>query len=349
MRIRSFDLLKTVGIVAFIIWHCYVNFYGALYNRSPFMRSTLFATGLFIFLSGATIGLHYHDRLVSEKINTILNIFYRCIKLLFIVFLANIVIGVVSTKTLSLVLLANIAQKMISILHVDRWDISLQVLLVIAAGMLFNSIVVPVLIRLSPFYCKLISVTPLFLIFVFDWGNKYHLPYFWRYLPLAYFGALSGIVTYKIVNNKLLSKVHLRRIFTFSIFLFGALWVPVIVSGEIASNIVVETLPYYFMILSFYSGFGGLAFRYLDNGPLSVHLNRGFFILGEYSLFVYLLQIVLINISVLLLGGETFSSDIIVLSIALGITILCFLATNLIDRLRSIYPKLNKVYKSVCC
>lgn len=355
MRIKSLDIMKTIGIIAFIIWHCYENFYGPTCHHSPFMRVTFFATGLFIFLSGANVGIHYNDKLRADRSGALRKISIRSSKLLIIVFLANIVVAIIAKKQFSslLALFLDVATRLLSLLYLDRWDISLQVLLVIASGIMLNSLIISFCWhhsdRCGISYLKcIIFFVPLVLLFLFDVLNGGHLPYFWRYLPLSYLGAVAGVVVHEMIRTNLLStcsKRTLLSIILFACILAGTFMVASFLSLKIAETILYETIPYHIMVLSIFVGLGGIAYLLLDNG-LSYSLHKYFYLMGEYSLFVYLLQIIIINLLSMFVRGE--SSNLVAISLSIFITVICLCSTIALDRLVG-YQKINKIYRLIFC
>ena len=344
MRLRSLDFIKAYGIIAFIIWHCYVAYYIHSPDDSPIKRYFLFATGFFILLSGFTVGLHYKKAIDFGVYYIIKKNGFRAIRLLFYMMGANLSVYFVFTQKVEFRGVIELFPKIISIFYLDRWDISLQVLIVIGLGMILNTI----FIFLYEKHGSSITVFLIVCISIFsliDLFKQHRFPYLWRYLPLSTSGMILGIY----FNNELLKNTINTRVY----LILGVAFTTVATYLSFASAYSIKYYSYFLSRVGAYQllnislviGIGFLSYFYLDTGKGQwKYLRPLFTIIGEYSLFVYILQITIINVGHLIVSRSAFQTDLSILKLSMIILIICYILTNILDNLRRL-PFINRVYK----
>jgi hypothetical protein len=220
-RLHSIDALKGLGIVAFIIWHCYELCTGYVSNY-VIGRSSIFATGLFIALSGLMVGFHYNRKLEGGKqvAKVLSELLIRAGKLFVYVIVANLTVSLLKTKTLGFRI---ILMKIGSLFYFDRWDVTFQVLFVIAIGLLLNLALLIIAIKSRIIIPALIIV--LLALFIFDFFYKGHIPYLWRYLPLSVTGTFVGLFFVNLQKEKTRKGLLFLTLLTFlSLWLASVIW-----------------------------------------------------------------------------------------------------------------------------
>lgn len=344
ISLAHIDISKGIGVLAFIVWHVFENFHYPNRYDAELYRFVFFVTGYFVFSSGYIIGSYYLEKLKKGQSWEIgfKRIFVRALKLLIIVLLANTAMAIRKSGHITSYDLVVITQKIISLLYVDRWDISLQVLLVIAATIVLGQILLYWFIKKRSAY--LLSSIVLCFIFAIDYLTDGVFYYFWRYLLVGVTGVLTGAAFHSFfytehAGNTKFIFLGVVAIFLFSLFLF----------------FTSISKAYYFIVMhdvglhvaAVLSGFVGinilLYFKY-DEKKKNPHGVMGFFrTVGQYSLMVYLLQIILINLFSMMGTPKSIETQTGNLLCALGIFAICLIFCHGLRFIRR-YRFVNFVY-----
>ena len=340
-RLFSLDFLKGFGIITFILWHCYAYFFKYPQGYSPVHRSTIGVTGLFIFLSGFIVGNHYYSKLAKTKNMAAIakRLFVRAVKLIFVVVSANLLVAVLLERRFDYGVLVDTFRNLISLVYMDRWDISFQILIVIALGLMCTLPVILLHVRYGnrSSYLFLLLLAGLY---IFDALYTGHLPYLWRYLPLSVAGSLFGL---------LLTGGYKRSI----IFAYGlvcsviatSLCIASVLSSKWSDYILFETGPYAIYVMTTFIAIGSFAYYILDvRKYMPRWLEKSVILTGQQSLFIYILQIVIIRLSALSLGVNTIVSDYKIVALAAAVFACCVALGNLVDWLRK-YALFDRPYR----
>jgi hypothetical protein len=340
-RLSSLDFLKGFGIITFIVWHSYAYFYKYPQGYSSVHRITIYATGLFIFLSGFLVGNHYYPKLVKTKDIALITkrLLARAVKLTSYVVIANLLVAVLLERRSIYGAFVDTFRNLFSLVNKDRWDISLQILIVIALGLLCT---LPIIILHERYgnrssYIFLILLAGLY---VFDAFYSEHLPYLWRYLPLSIAGSLLGLfLTGDYKRNTILACGLTCLIIATSLCVASAL------SSRCYDYILVETGPYAILIVTIFMAIGSLAYYILDlRKNMPFWLKKSLIIAGQQSLFIYIVQIVMIRLFALFLGANMIASDSKIVALAATIFLGCVALSNLVDWSRK-YTLVDKLYR----
>lgn len=330
-RYYFIDVLKTIGICQFIVWHVFVNFYQFPKFDSPIFRLNFSVTGLFVFLSGFIIGFHYFST-IREPDHLIIfkRLFLRALKLLLIVFLVGLVINSFHFNNL-FHNSKDVLFSMLSLFYKDRWDISLQVLVAIA--MTLNAGYVILFFgnnRIFKFFMVFLVLCVLFSELILN----HQFPYLWRYTLIGVSGIYVAEVYKKIVlldrelMNKLIKPIALLFVYIFFLFECGVFKSKGFYL-EALYKVSIQVIP----VIAFSVGFSFFLYKIFDVGK-SPFNSRGFqyfiSLMGKHSLFVYILQIVLINaLDILISPSIMKQSDC--LQISFLILIFCIMSCLLLE------------------
>ena len=342
-RLNSVDFIKGIGIISFILWHCYDYFYITSSLRPPLGRFILYTTGIFIFMSGFIVGYHYYQKYIkaSESDRHFINnrLYIRAMKLVCYVFIANLASNIIINKNIGVNIIKQTVYLLISLLYTDRWDISFQVLVVIAFGLMLS----PLILRLEA-HDKVFTTEILIVIIsaccFYDVFNMSRIPYLWRYLPLSLTGMILGIY---FKNIKFQGWNENNRYIYLTCFL--GLCLAAAIFPRWYKYILMETGPYLILIISVFLSLNRIASKFIEQHFMLPHIiSRGLVFIGQYSLFIYFTQIIIILFISELNRGRRFetSTNIIILSVlVLIISIILTYVTSFIRK----YYYVEKVYK----
>lgn len=335
------DFLKGFGIITFILWHCYAYFCKYPQGYSPVHRSTIGVTGLFIFLSGFIVGNHYYSKLAETKDMAAITkrLFARAVKLILFVVSANLFVAVLLERRFDYGVLVDTFRNLFSLVYKDRWDISFQILIVIALGLMCTLLVILLRVRYGTrsSYLFLMLLVGLY---IFDALYTGHLPYLWRYLPLSVAGSLFGL---------LLTGGYKRSI----IFAYGlmcsiiatSLCIASVLSSKCSDYILFETGPYAIYVITTFIAIGSFSYYILDvRKYMPRWLEKSVILTGQQSLFIYIVQIVIIRLSALSFGANMIVSDSKIVGVATVIFAGCVALSNLVAWLRR-YTIFDRSYR----
>jgi hypothetical protein len=340
-RLLSLDFLRGYGIITFIVWHCYAYFYKYPQGFSPVHRSTIGATGLFIFLGGFLVGNHYYAKLSATKdaASITKRLLIRAGKLILYVILANLLVAILMERGFNVGAFAETFRNLVSLLYRDRWDIPLQILIVIALGLICALPVILLHMRYGR-RSSLFFLILLMGLYVFDILYPEHVPYLWRYLPLSLAGALLGLFLMRDIKRRVILGYG-----SACLAIAVGLCIASALSNRCYEYILFETGPYALLVATTCIGVGSFAYEILDvrkNVPR--WLERSVILTGQQSLFVYIAQIVIIRLVALHFGDRTTDSDSRVLLMAAVIIAVCVALSNCVDRSRR-YVVFDRLYR----
>lgn len=321
------DALKSIGILMFIIWHIFENFYAHPAIMSGLFRSVLCVTGFFVFSSGFIVGFHYYqkkDLLTGKELWWRLG--SRAMKLALIVFAVGIILSMARNRNLGQAVLSPLLN-IISLLYTDRWDIPLQVLIAIGFTLVLGAIYLQ-------FWGTRIFAFANILLFLCILGlelfTEIRLPYLWRYTVQGLAGIFIGILYIK----KIMPIVIANRRST----IFGIMWffmaafllieTQIVLSIDMYLLFLYNTVFQATIVISFFIGIS-LFFIFLGMtwGPEKSFAIRYGLLLGKHSLFVYLLQIIIINVVLILYAiklvsaSECFIASVILMLLCLLVAV----------------------------
>ncbi len=295
-RRTSLDLLKGISIFSFIIWHVFENFYSYKSYEAELHRMQFFVTGYFVLSSGFMIGTHYYQKIINGIKWTSLfkRICVRAGKLFLFVFVAGLVMRYLKEKSFSLKDIFIIMQDILSLFYKDRWDISLQVLIAVAVTLISGYIMMIFFIKIKP--AIFIGVTVLVILAVKDYKNSEYIPYLWRYVLHGLVGVGIGMIFHQYIYNRDLQKkqIYIIGITLFCIFLpieFCAAYKKIFYEYmlfKIGTGILAVSIYTVSLSLMFHARYD------IKKVPYN-YVTQGIMIAGSNSLFVYLLQISIIN------------------------------------------------------
>jgi hypothetical protein len=336
VRSAGIDALKGFGVMSFIVWHCYANYYKYSQASSAFFRSVLFATGLFVALSGFVVGYHYYSKLQKGYSVRYLfrRIIIRSLKLSFYVFLAGVAVSVLDSKNYRI---GQPLREIFTLFYLDRWDIPFQILFVISIGLLGDFFVLLFLLRFGQ-SCLLMFGIFFLAVFFGDFLFDGHLPYFWRYLPLSIMGTLLGFIATNYLNRNIST-----RMVAFFIGVFIVLCVQSILYKESYYYILFKIGPYHVLIMSLIIGLGSLAHSpWCTKRWSPLRISRPLALAGQYSLLAYFTQII-IRVSLFFIKANSLSNDAVIILLALVVTILCGMWILVVNYSRR-YKRVNLAY-----
>lgn len=325
-RLSSVDFLKGFGIISFILWHCYDYYYLIGNTRPPLNRFILYTTGIFIFTSGFIVGYHYFEKFIisPHDVQYVITkrLYIRAVKLVCYVYIVNLISIIIKTKNLSIYALEKTVTLIISLFYLDRWDISIQVLIVIALGLAISPIILYAYARYKGLVSKLIILLIMALC-LYDCINTGWLPYLWRYLPLSIIGIPFGNYFRKMGSRQKLEKYYYFYLFTFiGLCLISA------VSSRCYEYILFETGPYLILVIAVFLSVTITAFKFIDEQRTSpLLINKVISLLGQYSLMIYIVHLIIIRVVSEIIGHKRFESNACVILIAL---ILLIISINIV-------------------
>jgi len=295
-RLTSLDLLKGISIFSFIIWHVFENFYSYKSYEAELHRMQFFVTGYFVLSSGFMIGTHYYQKIINgiKWTSFFKRICVRALKLFFFVFVAGMVMRYLKDKSFSLKDVFIIIQDILSLSYKDRWDISMQVLIAVAVTLIFGYIIMIFFIKIK--VSILISLAVLVILAVTDYNSSKHIPYLWRYVLHGLVGVEIGMIFHQYIYNGDLQK---KQIYVTGITLF-CIFLPVefcVAYEKIFYEYMLFKIGPGILAVSIYAISLSLIFyaRYDIEKASYNWATGGIIIAGNNSLFVYLLQISIIN------------------------------------------------------
>jgi hypothetical protein len=340
-RLNSLDFLKGFGIFTFILWHCYAYFFKYPQGYSPVHRSTIGVTGLFIFLSGFIVGNHYYAKLVNTKDAAAIakRLFARAFKLILFVVCANLLVAVLVEKKSNYGALVDTFRSLLSLLYKDRWDISFQILVVIALGLICTLPIVLLHARYGNRSSRLFLML-LVGLYVFDAIYPGHLPYLWRYLPMSVAGSLLGLLLTGGYTRSVLFSCGLM-----SAVIGASLCIASVLSSRCSDYILFETGPYAVYVIATFLAIGSFAYYILDvRKSMPRWLEKTFIMTGRQSLFIYIAQIVIIRLCAMIFGANTIVSDAKVVAASIAVFATCVALSTGTAALRR-YKIFDKSYR----
>lgn len=328
-RLHFIDALKALGIFMFIIWHVFENFYGYAPVSSSLFRSVICVTGYFVFSSGFMIGFHYYND-KKYRINWLWNrLGVRAAKLILIALTAGMVMTFLQNRQFNADLFTPL-MNIISLFYTDRWDIPLQVLLAIGCTLIWGMIC----LRLrQTWILGLVHLVVLGALFSWELLLNNRLPYLWRYVFQGYIGIFIGLF---FINHVMVQESEKKQstilLMAVSLSVFFFMEILVILDPKTYYIFLFDTILQAIMIASFFVGFSLLFRELLDtkrnDGILRVI--RPFLLLGKHSLFVYLIQIIIINL-ILIVHPLKILSSVECMTISIILFFICFAVTIGLD------------------
>ncbi len=336
-RFHFIDALKAIGILLFIIWHIFENFYIHPPISSGLFRSVLFVTGFFVFSSGFLIGFHYYP--IASLSGKIFwgRLCIRAVKLFLIVLSTGLFLTIIKTRQIDIEFLSPFFN-IFSLIYTDRWDVPLQVLIAIGITLIFGMLCI-ILIN-NRWFILIISI---FLFAVISWEFFTHcrLPYLWRYTFQGVIGIFTGILMspQKISEISRNLKPNILATMIASLVVFFYMELQAILSPEKYILFLYNTFFQATMVTSFFIGFALFFLFFLDINRFNLiqSTSQQLLLLGKHSLFVYLLQIIVINL-ILLVYPLELSSNIECISASIILFIFCLASTFLLEYLIKYAP-----------
>ena len=330
-RFHFIDIVKGVGIFEFIIWHVLRNFYYYPPSTAVLQRLVFSVTGYFVFSAGFLIGGYYYSKIEngSDWQPILGRLCVRSLKLIFIMLFAGFVIAYLDSSNLLSSFQLSIT-KAISLFYVDRWDVPLQVLLAISVTLFFGFLIFVSCIKsrgMSVFFL-IITISLL----IYDFIAIKDFPYLWRYFFQGLMGIYVGSVFYnRVVSGKTSNKV-LLIIGIVCFVLFALVELSVSLQQPLYYFFVLNVTAQFFAVVTFFIGSGLLLYLAYDIHGRSISFVAGSFsLLGKHSLFVYLVQIVIIDLLVIVYDGAKFTTQIEGFLYAMSLLILCVLICRLVE------------------
>jgi hypothetical protein len=344
-RFVFMDLIKGLAIFEFICWHVFEKFYANSPSSAPLYRILFSVTGFFVLSSGFMVGCHYYSKLKSSKGSELGAIFFRiCIrslKLILIVVSANIVMLVLTSGYSSEGLLS-LLRKVSSMIYIDRWDISLQVLLAIATTLIIGNLIVIAVNRYK--YSGVVIFSVLLAIIFGDLTADSRIPYLWRYVLHGIFGVFVGIVFYEKILNAERSKCCIQFIAFNFLLIFISLSSIVALKSSTYDFFLYKLAPDILASSAFLLGFGCLFYLLYDVNSKTLSI-VGRFVknLGKNSLFIYIVQISLIDMIVILFPGYQLFDQLSCFALTFLIIVACIKFNIILDFIRK-HHIVNRIY-----
>ncbi len=347
-RLVCLDLVKGLAILQFILWHVFQNFYASAPSTAALHRILFSVTGFFVLSSGFLVGFHYYENLQLSKEKDSLSIFKRlCIramKLFIIVLIANLTIHLISNGFSSTNILF-VLNKILSLFYIDRWDISLQVLLSIAVTLL-TGYWFRVLIHKYRYTIKIFLLL-LVLLIVADLLMVNHIPYLWRYGLHGLFGVLLGIFFSENIFSRKFSKKFIKIASFISFVIFMTILGIVTGISQTYHFFLLNLGPDLLASSTYFIGFVTIFYLRYDLDKISLGWSGQFLkTLGEHSLFIYLVQISLIDSIVIIFPKYMLHTQWECFFFSILIIILCLALTKITDYARQ-YNLVNRFYRTV--
>ncbi len=335
-RLISLDIMKGIGIFIFIVWHVIINFtIWEVRSNSILFRSVFFITGYFVFLSGFNVGSYYYRKVLLGRngLNIFKRILIRSIKLLCIVVVGGVCFESVTTRNFTLLGIFELFKKILSLFYLDRWDISLQVLVVISLTIIVGYFIVIVYIKFN--YSKYILIFLALAILAVDSVKGEQIFYLYRYLYQGILGVMFGLGFSSYFTNENPSKKNLilTSIGFFSILTITYVFLlslDYVEYSSISTKLWLNSLT----IICFLSSFGIPIYLLFDRGSSKIHFFMKIFVEnGSNSLFVYVLQILIIDLAVILTGFYQIQSEWFLLFVSVLVFSLCSLSCMVLQAL----------------
>lgn len=345
----SLDLIKGLGILEFICWHIFESFYEHPNVTAVMYRIVFSVTGFFVFSSGFIIGSHYYGILqLSEGKNPIpifKRLCFRASKLLLIVLLANLFMIFVKNKEFSLENVMDVLWKIFSLFFIDRWDVSLQVLMAVAITLTTGFLLLILIDRLR-YTLKIFSVI-LVLLITIDLFMDNNIPYLWRYGLHGIFGVTVGVFFFQNIFSKKFSIQFIKFFgFIFLCLFFTILGIVALVPPTY-DFFLYNLGPDLLAVSAYFIGFMNLFYLLYDIEKKRLGwIGKNVENLGKQSLFVYLIQIILINLILLLFKEFNLNSQWECFLLSVLIVVVCSALCNFVDYIRKYYF-IDRLYRTI--
>lgn len=341
------DWLKGYGILQFIVWHVFENFYIHPPITAPLFRLVFPVTGFFVFTSGFLVGYHYFMAITTDgaRFSVFKRLFIRTSKLFLLVFIANMAISFLASSELTFFDLSHkTTREILSLFYVDRWDISLQVLIAIAVTLISGYLFALLFSNVRGSF-----IFAAFVLACLAWYDLYsvgHLPYLWRYVAHGILGLMIGIVFNKFVLKNTFSG-YCKRLSIVCLSIFVFIEILVILKPELYNFFLYNIGPSLVAVGSYFIGLSLVLYVIYDLKKRRLGKIECWIItVGQSTLFVYLLQIVLIDIVVLIFKNFQVDSQLGCLVMSACIFFVCLVACWLVNWGRQ-FSFINYVYKAV--
>ena len=159
-----------------------------------------------------------------------------------------------------------------------------------------------------------------------------NIPYLWRYFLEGLVGVYTGLLFFKeIVSGDGRRKFWMQLGVMCSV-VFVVIELLVTLSYNHYNFFLFKLGPQTIAVFSFFCGLGLLLFRLLDIKQISIpFLREPLTLLGKYSLFVYLLQIIIINMIDLFVEDLHFDSQGKCLAFSIVLFLICLIICYLLN------------------
>ncbi|MBN2521604.1 MAG: hypothetical protein JXB17_13915 [Bacteroidales bacterium] len=344
------DLVKGIGILEFICWHVFVNFYLYKPDTAALNRVVFSVTGFFVFSSGFLVGFHYYAKLQLSKVKDPACIFkrlcVRALKLFIIVLMANFTILFFKTKNFSSGNILYVLEKLASLLYIDRWDISLQVLMSIALTLIASYLLMLLFHRFR--YALHVFLLLLALIILIDLITVDPIPYLWRYGLHGIFGLIVGMFFFQNIFSGYYSnrfKIAILGFVFLGIFFVTVLIVIIVPSAH--EFFLYNLGPSLLAVSAYFVGFSNIFYLLYDLEGRSLNWSGKILKnLGAQSLLVYLIQITLINLIVLIFKKFKLYAQWECFVVSILIALVCFVLSILVGYYRQ-HSIVDRIYSIV--
>ncbi|WP_165066827.1 acyltransferase [Paludisphaera rhizosphaerae] len=341
MRFLSLDMVKGVGVLSFILWHAMAYFHQSGAESAPAVRFTHYATGLFVFVTGFILGLRGQaDKRPLLPASSV----WRASRLLLICLAAGIAKQALQGRVLSSSLVLVPLWEICSLGMVSRWDVPLQVLVVIAAVLLLAPFVVEACRGRRFAAIVFAAALPLAL----EPTLRLRVPYLWHFLLLGVWGTLIGV---GLAQNRERALAALQRLPgpAFAVSALAYLWLQLGVTTHEAWYVaalftMAGNLASVVINVCFWGG--PTLVRHDLGGEPAGGIVRVLALLGRHSLFAYVLQIVALN-AVRASGLATPSASALPAAlVTAAIAALCLAACSAIELARRL-PRFEIGYRTL--
>lgn len=335
-RLIALDWIRGVGAAFFILWHSIDYFFAGEIADLPLGRAIFFTTGLFVFAAGFLLGFHSFSSDAAPSFAARRRLALRGGKLLALFLGAKVVFLTMKRGIPDLSGLSQGFSDSFSLLYKDRWDQPLQVLAVL--GLLI--IVAPYLYPLVARPRRAAAVFCLVGVGVLEFAAGGSLPYLWRYLAAG----AAGLVAGGAVEEARVSAKTAWALWAACLAVLVGLCAVAVSDAELYERLLKGTLANGVASAAVFAVLGIPAHlvwgRYAPPGPVA-----GVCLMGEMSLFVYLLQIVVIKAA----AGRWMpvsSNPASVLIAGSAVWLICLTACFIVRRLRS-RPMVDRLYRAL--
>ncbi|MFZ5910584.1 MAG: acyltransferase family protein [Chloroflexota bacterium] len=334
------DVVKGIGIIEYIIWHIFIKFYPPPVETVISFRLVFSVTGFFVFGSGFLLGSYYYQKIDNNWLAILKRLCIRAGKLVLIMFVAGILMNFLYSRDL-IASSRDAISSILTLFYLDSWDVPFQVLLAISLTLVFGFLVLLASVR-RPYVQMLLAIVVIVIVTSnFTWIELY--PYLWRYFFQGLVGVYVGALFYDQVLSNKHSNVKLLVMGSVGLSLFVLIEIFVTTSLNFYRFFLFNIAGITISVIIFFVGFAILTYLAYDLKQMPTFLViKSLSLMGRYSLFVYILQILIIDI-VAIVFEMKLANQLEGLIASFLLIIICVLACNLLEKLLK-YPRIKSLY-----